>query len=115
MFDFVKKALIRLARKVLQGVLSQLAQQLNVVEEQALSPMRSMVEAVTGGVWRGQGATAFVDQVSSIMIPGVGQVGQNISTVSKNIQFAVDVMDRADETVNNKVNALADLFDGIYR
>lgn len=115
MFGFVKKALMRLARKVLQGVLGQLAQQLNIVQDQALNPMRQMVQAVTDGIWVGEGANAFVEEVSSIMIPGVGQVAENITFMSSGIQFAMDVMDKADDAVNTKVNSLADVFDTIYR
>ena len=97
--------LIRVARQVLEGVLSQLTKQLSVVEDQALSPMRAMIEAVTGGIWVGDGANAFIEEVASIMIPGVGQVASHISTFSSNLQFARDVIDRADEEVNRMVSS----------
>ncbi|MBV7336102.1 hypothetical protein KFU94_49280 [Chloroflexi bacterium TSY] len=112
--SFIKKALIRLARKVLQGVLSQLTQQFNIVQEQAMNPMRQMIAAVTGGIWVGEGANAFVDEVSSLMIPGVGKVCDNITFVSDNLKFADEVMDRADDAVNGKANALGDVFDAIF-
>ena len=35
--------LMKLARQVLQGILSQLMSQLNVVEQQALQPLRQMI------------------------------------------------------------------------
>jgi hypothetical protein len=114
MFGFVKKALIRLARKVVQGVMSQLMQQLNVVQDQALAPMRTMVQAVVGGIWIGEGANAFVEEVSSLMIPGVGQVMDNITFIHKGLQHATDTIDQADSQVNSKVNGLADVFDAIY-
>ena len=41
--------------------------------------MRAMVQAVTGGIWVGNGANAFVEEVSSLMIPGVGQVMSHVS------------------------------------
>ena len=114
-FGFIKKMLIRIARKVLEGVMSQLLQQFNIIEDQALSPMRAMVQAVTNGVWRGEGADAFVEEVSSLMIPGVGRVGESISTMRNNIQFALDTMDRADEAVDQLVKSrLFDTFD-FYR
>lgn len=114
MFNFVKKALIRLARKVVQGVMSQLTQQLNIVQDQALAPMRKIVQSVVGGVWVGDGANAFVEEVSNLAIPGVGQVGEHISFVHKGLQHAIDTIDQADATVNGKVNGLADIFGGIY-
>jgi uncharacterized protein YukE len=113
-FGAIKRALIRFARKVVQGVMSQLMQQLNIVQDQALAPMRQMVQAVLGGIWVGDGANAFVEEVSSLMIPGVGRVADNIGILHKNLQHACDVIDQADEQVNSKVNALADIFGGIY-
>jgi uncharacterized protein YukE len=107
-------ALIRFARKVVENVLSQLMQQFNVIQEQAYSPMQAMVQQVMDGVWVGKGADAFVEEVSSIMMPGVGQIGDGINVFSKNINNAIDVMDRADEQVNNMVNSLGDLFGSIF-
>jgi hypothetical protein len=48
------------------------------------------------------------------MMPGVGRIGEGINVYSRNIQNAIDVMDRADEQVNNMVNSLGDLFGGIF-
>jgi hypothetical protein len=106
--------LIRLAQKILDGVLSQLGQQLNVVQEQALSPMRMMVQQVVGGVWIGDGANAFVEEVSSLMIPGVGQVMDQISFVSGNLQRASDIIHEADSKVNGMAESLGDVFGSIY-
>jgi uncharacterized protein YukE len=106
--------LLRFARQVVQNILSQLTQQFNVVQEQAYSPMQAMVQQVTDGVWVGKGADAFVDEVSGLMMPGVGKIGDGINVFSKNIQNAMDVMDRADEQVSGMVNALGDIFDSIF-
>jgi hypothetical protein len=114
MFGAIKKALIRFARKVVQGILSQLMQQFNIVQEQALSPMRSMIQQVMGGVWVGEGADAFVEEVSGLMIPGVGRVADNINIMHTNLQHACDVIDQADAVVQGKINGLADIFDAIY-
>jgi uncharacterized protein YukE len=101
MFGF----LLRFARKIVEGVLSQLTQQLNIVQELAMAPMRLMVQQVVGGVWRGNGANAFVQEVSSLMIPGVGKVAQTITGLSTNLKHAQDVIDRADEDVTKIVKS----------
>ncbi len=108
-------ALLRFARQVVANVLSQLTQQFNIVQQQAMAPMRQMIQQVVGGVWVGDGADAFVQEVSSLMIPGVGKVGENITTLQGNINRAIEVMDRADQQVNNMVRGLADVFAAIYR
>ena len=106
--------LLRFARQVVQNILSQLTQQFNIVQEQAYSPMQAMVQQVMDGIWVGKGADAFLEEVSSLMMPGVGKIGEGISTYSRNIQNAMDVMDRADEQVAGIVNALGDIFDSIF-
>lgn len=108
------KALLRFARAVVQSVLSQLTQQLNIVQEAAMAPMRAMVQAVTGGVWVGKGADAFVQEVSSLMIPGVGQVMQHIQGVQSNLNRATEIIDKADNDVNSMVNQVSDVFEGIF-
>lgn len=106
--------LIRLARAILNSVITQLNQQLDIVQDQALTPLRAAVEAVVGGIWRGAGADAFVDEVSQLMIPGVGVVGGHITKVNQNVQRAIEIMDQADAQVATMANNLGDIFDNIY-
>ena len=107
-------ALIRFARQVVENVLNQLMQQFNVVEQQARNPMQAMIQQVVGGVWIGEGTNAFVEEVSSLMLPGVGRVGEHITTMHRNLNHAIDVMDQADQQVTGLVNGLADVFGGIF-
>jgi len=107
--------LIRLARAILNSVITQLNQQFSIVQDQVLAPMRSIVQSVVGGIWKGAGADAFVNEVSSLMIPGVGVVGENITSINTNVKRAIDIMDRADAQVNSMVNGLGDVFSNIYR
>jgi hypothetical protein len=97
--------LFRFVRKVVEGVLSQLMQQLNVVQELAMAPMRAMIQQVLGGVWRGEGANAFVQEVSTMMIPGVGRVADTITGLSSNLHYAQSVIDRTDEDVSKIVKS----------
>jgi len=104
--------LLRIAKAVLNQVLSNLMKQFNVVQEQALAPMRAIIQQVVGGVWIGRGADAFVEEVSSLMIPGVGKVGNNITKLHQDLTKARDTMDRADSDVKNLVmGRLADAFN----
>jgi hypothetical protein len=106
--------LIRIARAVLKMVLQQLMQQFNVLQEQVMSPMRQMVQQVTDGVWIGEGANAFVDEVSSIMIPGVGRVADDVDFFRNGLQKAEEIMDQADNQAASKANALGDIFKAIF-
>jgi uncharacterized protein YukE len=109
--SFITDMLMRLARAVLGNILSQLTQQLNVVNEQGLDPMRAIIEQVTAGSWVGKGADAFVEEVSSLMIPGVGKVGEHISTMSQNLRSAQDTIEHADDQVGQLVEGgLSEVF-----
>lgn len=106
--------LLRFARSVVQNVLSQLTQQMNVVQDQAYSPMQQMVQQVVGGVWVGRGADAFVEEINGLMMPRTNRVTENINTLNKNVMFAIDRIDQADDEVQTAVNSLGDLFGNIY-
>ena len=107
--------LIRFARKIVNTVQSQLEKQLTAVQEQAAAPMRAMIEQVVGGVWVGHGANNFVEEVSNLTLPGVGKIGDQITATQRNIDHAIDTIDRADEEITNLVNGLADQFANIYQ
>jgi len=106
--------LLRFARQVVANVTTQLNQQFNVVEQGALTPLRNIVAQVTGGVWKGDGANKFVEELSKMMIPGVGRVGAQIKTMNSNLQRAVTVMDQADAQVNSLAKGLGDVFGAIF-
>jgi hypothetical protein len=103
--------LIRMARMVVDQVITLLAQQLNIVETSVHNPMQAIVQSVVGGVWQGQGANAFVDEVSSLVIPGVGVVSSHITRMSDNTQKAREIIDQADGEVEGIVHGqLTDQF-----
>jgi len=113
MFDVVG-ALIRFAAQVVQSVQQQFTQQLNVVSEQVMNPLQGIVQTVTGGAWQGVGADAFVQEVSSLAIPGVGVVGDQIRAFQGNLQKASEIMIQADQQAQSAVQNLGDVFDKIF-
>ena len=106
--------LIRFARKVVDVVQSQLSNLLTEVQEQAAEPIRGTIQQIAGGVWVGRGADAFVEEVSNLMLPGVGKIGGHLTTTQTNINHAIETIDQADEEIANRVNRLADQFANIY-
>lgn len=105
--------LLRFAAQVVQSVSQQLTQQLNVVTEQAFNPMQAVVQLVTNGAWRGVGADAFVDEVSNLHMPGVGVIGDQISSFQNNLHQAAEIMTQADQAANQAVQGLAEVFSKI--
>jgi hypothetical protein len=86
-------------------------QQFNIIEEEAVNPVQAMIEAVTSGIWRGQGANAFVEELSSIMIPGLTWILTGIQTRRDNVETAVTIVERADEQTSGMIGSrLTDAF-----
>lgn len=90
---------LRLARAVLDTVLTQLTQQQSIVQDMALKPIDAMVQQVMGGIWIGKGADAFVQEVRSLVIPGIKTSQTSIVNMHRNLVFARDRIERADQDV----------------
>lgn len=101
----IMSMLIRLAFKVLESVLKQLMQQFQTVIEQAMNPLKAIVQQVVGGVWKGAGADAFVEELSSLAIPGIGQVGETITRLHGNLNQARDIIQQADQKISQMVQS----------
>jgi uncharacterized protein YukE len=105
--------LLRFAAQVVQSVMQQFTQQLNVVQEQAFNPLQAVLQQVQSGVWRGVGADAFVDEVSSLTMPGIGIIGDQIRTFQGNLQHAAEIMEAADQQASQTVQAVEEVFSQI--
>lgn len=110
----ISSILLKFARQVVQTVMSQLMQQANIVQDMAHKPMQTMVQQVVNGAWVGEGADAFVEEVSNLFMPRTMQINEQILKFNTDLQLAVDTIDRADAQVNNAVNGLADIFASVY-
>lgn len=106
--------ILRFARQIVSGVMAQMTQQMNIVQQQAMAPMQAIIQEVTGGAWVGQGADAFVQDIRTIMIPKTSSIADMIGKALRDLQHATDVIDQADQQVQQKVQALDDLFQNIY-
>lgn len=110
----IMSMLLRFARQVVSNVAGQLTQQFNLIQEAAIAPVKAIISQVTGGLWVGDGANKFVQELSTMMIPGIGRVGSQIQRLNSNLQRAVSVMDQADAQVSSLAKGLADVFGGIF-
>lgn len=100
----MKSLLMRLARKVLESVLQQLMQQFNVIQEQALAPIKQLI-ASSGAYWQGVGAEACREELTNLMAPQITRIGTGITNYHSNLGKARDLIDRADSTARNLVNS----------
>lgn len=99
----MKKLLLLMARAVVDMILRELMKLMESVLEQAMKPMQQMMQQVVDGVWIGEGADQFVEEVRSMMVPDVNKVATHIQTHVNRIQTARTIIDRADADVTKLV------------
>jgi hypothetical protein len=109
----LRRLLIRIARAVLQDVMSQTTQQFNVVENEVQRQMQNHISEVLGGVWTGNGADRFVASINEEAMPVVSEITGSLTNTNVNVQTALEIMDNADQKVRQMVDNLANTFEQI--
>jgi hypothetical protein len=88
---------------------------LNQITQEVTSPIRAMVQQVTGGIWKGDGAVRFVNEMNSLIIPSLlSVVGINTSFIGA-LQKSTDIFRNADKMATSKANELVDIFGNIFK
>ncbi len=89
--------LLIVRRAVLNRVLTEILRLATVLEDQVTKSLKEVVQQVLGGIWRGPGAEAFVQEASSLLIPDLGYITNDLRSTSVDIATARDAIDQADE------------------
>lgn len=110
----MRSFLLKIAYQVVAHVVSELNRLIGTVVEQVMNPMRAMVQQVTGGMWRGDGANAFVEAVNNLAMPNVQIMNDQISDVVKKLNSATTIMQQADAKAGQSFNGLGDVFGKIF-
>lgn len=106
--------IFKFARSIVESSIGQILQQVRIVEEQATTPIRNMVNSVVGGVWRGDGADRFVEEMNNEVIPLlVGISGLN-SGYADGIRKSMDIMEQAEKQASSAAQQLFDVFNNIF-
>lgn len=101
--SFSADSMLRMVGDMVGNVVSQLGSQSQTVDGDVMGPVKAIVEQVTGGMWVGKGADAFVEEVATMLIPGIGQILEQIGSMSGNIQFAQDTIEQADQSASQQI------------
>lgn len=105
--------LLRIARAVVNSVIQTINAQINLIQDAITAPLRAMVQQVLGGIWRGEGANRFVQEMTNEVIPQLVNIGNINLNFSSLIRRSLDIMDRADRQATAKANELFDVFHKI--
>lgn len=106
--------LFKLAFGILDGVIQQIVSQIRLVEDAVTSPLRGIVGQVMSGVWKGDGANRFVEEMNNEVIPMlVNIMGVNQGYASA-ITRSVERMRQAERQATQAAQTLMDVFGQIF-
>ncbi len=108
------RTLLKIARGVVESVMGQVTQQTNIVQEQVTNQINRMVQQTMDGIWIGKGADAFVEEMTSQVLPKLNQVVNHNTGMSSNIRRSMDIMGQADKAASSIAGNIADVFRSIF-
>ncbi len=99
---------------LVSGLISQIIQQANVIQDAVTSPLRTILSQVTGGVWKGEGANRFVNEMSSEVIPMLVNIMNVNNQYANAIKKSQDRMNQAFQQAASQAQTLFDVFGEIF-
>jgi len=96
------------------SVVGQLMTQVTNINDQITSPINNMINNVTGGIWVGKGADAFVDEIRTQVLPAVANLVASIAGVGGNINQASSIFDELENAVSGIFDGIGDFFGSIF-
>jgi len=107
--------ILKLVYSAVNGVMGMINKLLNQITQEITSPLRVMIRNVTGGIWKGDGAERFVNEMNSMVIPGLlSLVGINTSFLGA-LKKSTEIFQSADKMATSKANELVDVFGNIFK
>jgi WXG100 family type VII secretion target len=102
--------LLKFARAAVEGVMGQIMQQVNVIQDQVLQVIMNQMNPLRDA-WKGQGANRFFDEMEGQIIPSIQQMMSYGSDYAGNIRKAMDLIEQADQRAMSIVNGILDEFN----
>jgi uncharacterized protein YukE len=96
------------------GVVGTINRLMNSIVNQVTNPLNNWVNHVVGGVWKGDGATRFVEEMKSLVIPQLSNLAVSIGSTGTQVNKAMETINNADNQAGKIAGALMDQFKGIY-
>ena len=107
--------IIRIAKSIVRNLIKQIMAQVNIIQSMVTYPIRAIVNQVTGGIWKGNGADRFVAEMTSQVIPSLTNIMTVGSNFSKQIEKGLNAMEQAEQKAKGLAGQLFDVFSNIYK
>ncbi len=87
------------------------------IEDEIFGVISGFVQQVQGGIWRGNGADAFVQEMSDVVLPEVRNLIASLTGgggLIPGINQVTNMISELDDFMGGVANAIGDVFDAIF-
>lgn len=95
-------------------IINQILSQINIIQDAVTAPLRALVSAVTAGMWRGDGANRFVQEMTDEVIPMLVNIMGINTNFANGIKKSQEQMAQAVQQATQQAQSLLDVFGGIF-
>jgi hypothetical protein len=106
MFSFLEDAI--------SGIISSILNQFNFIQDAVTAPLRAFVNQVMAGMWKGNGAQKFVDEMTSLVIPMIASILTGTQNYANAIKKSQDHMMQGFQQAASIAQSLFDPFSNIF-
>lgn len=92
-------------------LMSQATKQVERLTDEVVGGLRNSLSPLEGGMWTGQGANKFYEEMANIVFPEIAAIATGGFDFIGAFQGAADIIEQADEAISGIVNSVVDTFD----
>jgi hypothetical protein len=98
----------------ISGIISSILSQFNFIQDLITAPLRGMISQVTSGMWTGDGANKFVNEMTSEVIPMLASILTGGNAFAGGIKKSMEHMNVGFQSANNMAQGLFNEFNNIF-
>jgi len=106
MFSFIEDAI--------GGIISSILSQFNFIQDLVTTPLRGLVNQVMQGIWKGNGADKFVNEMTQDIIPMIASILTGTQNYANAIKKSQDHMLQGFQQASSIAQGLFDSFNSIF-
>lgn len=91
---------LKMDTSAIDDVIGDLLSQQNMLNELIQGPLQAIIGEVTGGVWTGDGANAFVQELTEAYVPGMQNIFDTIGGIQSDVSSAMNMINEIDSFLN---------------
>lgn len=93
------------------NLLNQATREITKLSDEVTGGIRNALNPLQGGMWTGQGANKFFEEMTSVVFPEIASIATGGFDFIGAFQNAANIIQQADEAISGLVNSVVDTFD----